>query len=81
MSSEGSNRDHANQIKQASDQPRGATRAGFDYPTHASITDILDRDGQRWKYWYVDEQLQTAGGLDTPTPPNESDALRRVRDR
>ena len=73
MSIEGSERDYANQIKQASDQPRGAAGRAT---THAYL---LDRDGQQWRIWGGNQQLQATRDLDTPTPPNESDALWRER--
>ena len=64
----------ANQIQQASNQPRGA--AGH-ATTHAYL---IDRDGQWWQLWSDDQQLQATRNLDTPPPPNEGDAVRRIRD-
>ena len=76
MSNEGSNRDHANQIKQASNQPRGA--AG-DKRTriHKLIANIITG---RVKFRSDISCLPSAGDLDPPTPSNESDALRRIGD-
>lgn len=68
----------ANQIKQASDQPRGATSHT---PQPVTYAYIIDRDGQWWQLWGADQQLQATRGLDTPTPPNQGDALRGVGDR
>lgn len=73
MSTEGSEFD-ANQIKQASDQPRGAAGRAT---THAYL---IDRDGQQWRIWGGDQQLSATRGLDTQTPPNEANALRRIGD-
>lgn len=60
----------ANQIKQASNQPRGAAER--------TITSayLIDRDGQWWQLWHDGERLQATRGLDTPTPQNEVDAVR-----
>ena len=44
----------ANQIKQASNQPRGA--AG-DTPQPVTYAYIIDRDGQWWQLWGADQQL------------------------
>lgn len=66
----------ANQIKQASNQPRGA--AG-DTPQPVTYAYIIDRDGQWWQLWGADQQLQATRGLDTPTPPNQANALRGER--
>ena len=65
----------ANQIKQASDQSRGATNDS--HPTTSAY--LIDRDGQQWRIWGGNQQLQATRDLDTPTPPNESDALWRER--
>ena len=67
---------HANQTEQASNQPRGAANH-----TPQPVTDayIIDRDGQWWRLWGTDQQLQATCGLDTPTPPNQANALRGER--
>lgn len=68
----------ANQTEQASNQSRGA--AG-DTPQPVTYAYIIDRDGQWWRICGDHQQFQVAGGLDTPTPPNQGDALRGVGDR
>ncbi len=71
MSNEGSNRDHANQIKQASDQSRGA--AGSRVLKYLTIIDAIRWFERRGKW------VPATRNLDPPTPPNEGDALRGER--
>lgn len=62
----------ANQIKQASNQPRGA--AGDTLPNYSAADIRATLIG-----WGSDEQLSTTRNLDPSTPPNEGDALRGER--
>ena len=63
----------ANQIKQASDQPRGA--AGSRVLKYLTIIDAIRWFERRGKW------VPPTRNLDTSTSSNEGDALRRVRDR
>lgn len=81
MSTEGSERDHANQIQQASNQPWGAAeRGGYDWTSHRAISDYIRRFyTPQWR-WCDDEQLSATRGLDTPTAKDEADAVRGIGD-
>lgn len=66
---------NANQIKQASNQPRGAAeRGGYDWPSNRTITSAIEWFERRGKW------VPPARGLDTPPPQNEVDAVRRIGD-
>ena len=66
----------ANQTKQASDQPRGAAGDTIGGYSNADIRATLIF----WDYTGGEfQQLPSPRDLDTPTPPNESDALRGER--
>lgn len=81
MSNERGKHDYANQIKQASNQPRGAAeRGGYDWASHRAISDYIRRFyTPQWR-WCDDEQLQVTRDLDTSPPQHEGDAVRRIGD-
>ena len=67
---------NANQIKQANDHPRGAA----EHDCSIYLDTIQCTVTQQWND-VTAVILQITRDLDTSTPQNESDALRRIGDR